>query len=257
MPRVRERSPMFWRYAIIGMVAGVFGLFALAAFNRPPATDVLTACRVDRNDPAHTIILIDQSDPFNSRDIGWVRSFVDAEARLLPKYGRLTVVTPNSAQPYEPNEVFFACSPGSSEKANPILQNPQMIEDTWREKFYEPLKVQVEQALNDTEAATSPLSEAIFAVFDRPDFQKSMPDRRLVIVSDLMQNSDAFSFYRSGADMAAFQETRLASERPDMSGADVVARIVPRQEYDLPIDTVEDFWSEYFRGGGAVYASVN
>ena len=129
--RRHEKGPWFWRGAIGTMLASVFGLFALMAFNQPPALNDDTHCRVDRKDPAHTILLIDQSDPFTDNDLGWVQEFVDAEARSLPRYGRLTVMTPNAADPYDPRIVFTRCSPGSAEDANPILSNPRMVEDTW------------------------------------------------------------------------------------------------------------------------------
>ncbi|MEL6473282.1 MAG: hypothetical protein AAFQ21_04300 [Pseudomonadota bacterium] len=257
MPRPREKSPMFWRLAIGGMLTGVFGLFALIAFNVPPATDLETACRLDRKDPAHTVLLIDQSDPFNPNDFGWVEEFVDAEARLLPKYGRLTVLTPNVERPYDPVEVFSACSPGSAADANPILENPRMIEATWRTTFFEPLQGRVAALLEETRQEASPLSEAIYSVADRADFKRGADNRRFVIVSDLMQHSDGFSFYKTGADTAAFSDSRLGKEVPDMHGVDVVARIVPRNEYDLPMDAVKTFWASYFDGAGAQYRSVN
>lgn len=257
MARARDKSSNFWRSLIALMLVSVFGLFALVAFNAPPAIAEDTACRVDRKDPAHTVLLIDQSDPFNPNDFGWVREFMDVEARRLPKYGRLTVVTPNSVNPYDPVYIYSRCSPGSIEDANPLLQNPRMIDDTWRAYFYEPLKDSVEAALTDGEQPSSPLSEAIYAILDRADFQVTQPGRRFVLVSDLMQHSEAFSFYRSGADYAGFGETRLAGEIPGMEGVDVVARIVPRQDYDLPIADVKRFWVAYFDQAGATYTSVN
>ena len=257
MPRPRERGPWFWRGAIAVMITSVFGLFAVAAFNSPPALEGETACRMDRKDPAHTIILIDQSDPFNPNDLDWVREFVDAEARSLPKYGRLTVVTPNAATPYSPATVFSHCSPGSVEDANPFFENPRMIDDTWRDTFYTPLVGEVEQALTDTRQPASPLSEAIYAVADRADFQPSHGKRRVVLVSDLMQHSADFSFYKTGADYTAFKDTRLGREVPNMAEIDVVARIVPRQEYDLPIADVKGFWRSYFDEAGASYGTVN
>ena len=118
----------------------VWFVCVLVAFNRSPTLDLETACRADHHDPAHTILLIDQSDPFKPNDLGWVTEFMDAEARMLPKYGRLTVVTPNAASPYDLIEVYTHCSPGSSKETNPLTQNPRMIEDAWREEFYAPLK---------------------------------------------------------------------------------------------------------------------
>lgn len=257
MARRRERGPWFWRSAIGGMMAGVFGLFALVAFNQPPTLIADTGCRADRNDPAHTILLIDQSDPFNPNDLDWVYEFVDAEARALPKHGKLTVMTPNAARPYDPNVIYVGCTPGSAADANPITQNPKMIEATWENSFYKPLIADVEAAMLDKRQPSSPLSEAIFAIADRADFQESKQQRRIVLVSDLMQHSDGFSFYKVGADYDAFLETRLAETFPRMSKVEVVARVVPRQIYDLPMGEVKAFWRAYFAEAGADYGSVN
>lgn len=257
MARSRDKGPWFWRGMIGAMMAGVFGLFALAAFMASPSVLPDTGCRMDHRDPAHTILLIDQSDPFNPNDLGWVNEFIDSEARTLPRFGRLTVVTPNSDDPYEAKIVYSKCSPGSAEYANPILQNPRMIEDTWRETFYAPLSAEIEKALTDTRQPSSPLFEAVYSVADRADFQPSSGTRRVILISDLMQHSDEFSMYRSGTDRDVFAGTRLAEQLPDMQGVEIVARVVPRQEYDLPMSDVKAFWRDYFEQTGAEFGSVN
>ena len=255
--RRSSKGPMFWRGMIAAMLTGVFGLFALVAFSQPPAVMAETSCRMDRRDPAHTILLIDQSDPFNPNDMDWVRELVNEEARGLPKYGKLTVMTPNAADPYTPKVLYTACSPGSAEAANPITQNPKMIEQSWQKKFYQPLVGTVEDALMDKNQPSSPLSEALYSISDRADFQPQQAGRRVVMVSDLMQHSDGFSFYRKGADYDAYLETKLAETQPKLEGVDVVARVVPRQIYDLPIADVKGFWRHYFHDAGATYGSVN
>lgn len=258
MPRRRsDRGPWFWRGMIGLMLGGVFGLFAIVAFNQAPTVMAETNCRLDRNDPAHTIILVDQSDPFNPNDLDWVYQFVDAEARTLPKYGRLTVMTPNAANPYDPEVVFVACSPGSAAEANPLFQNPKMIEQTWQTQFHKPLIEKVEAALMDKRQPSSPLSEAIYSIADRADFQDRKGHRRVVLVSDLMQHSEGFSFYKVGADYDAYLGSKLAETSPRMDKVEVVARIVPRQIYDLPMADVKAFWRAYFSEAGAEYGSVN
>ncbi len=257
MPRPREKGPMFWRGAIGVMVVTVIGLFSVAAFSASPALDEDTSCRMDRQDPAHTIILIDQSDPFSENDLAWVDELIDAEARALPRFGRLSVILPNSDAPFDPQTLYGQCSPGSVEDANPILQNPRMIDDTWREHFYKPLTAQVAETLQTKQQPSSPLFEALYAVGDRADFQSNRKNRRLVIVSDLMQHSDAFSFYKEGADLEAFAESDLADQIPELEGIEVTARIVPRQNYDLPLGDVKAFWRSYFADTGAAFGSTN
>jgi len=256
MPRPREKGPMFWRGAIAVMLATVFGAFAVAAFNAPPALDADTQCRVDRKDPAHTILLIDQSDPFSTNDLAWVDALLDEEARNLPRYGRLTVVLPEGDGPMQARTLFSQCSPGSIQDANPILQNPRMVDDTWRESFFQPLAGKVSDTLQTKSLPRSPLFEALYTIGDRVDFQSRYENRRLVIVSDLMQHSEDFSFYKSGADTAAFKESKLATLTPDFTGVEIVARIVPRENYDLPLLDLKAFWRGYFEETGTSFAAA-
>lgn len=257
MPRRRQKGPWFWRSMIAAMLVSVFGLFAVAAFSAPPTTLADTNCRSDRRDPAHTIILIDQSDPFSANDIAWLQELVEAESRALPRHGRLTLMTPNAALAHEPRALVSLCSTGSPENANPLFSNPRMVEDTWRADFHTPIVETVNAALTNTVAPASPLGESLFAIADRADFQLRQRGRRLVIVSDLMQHSEDFSFYASGADYGLYSQSPLAEYTPDLSGVDVIARIVPRQAYDLPIGEVKAFWRLYFDAAGADYGTVN
>lgn len=256
MPRRKERGPWFWRSAIALMLTSVFGLFAAAAIHQPPATDAETGCRLDRQDPSHTIVLIDQSDPFNATDVAWVRALLDDEARALPKYGRLTLSVPNAASAYDPVTIWTGCSPGSAAAANPIFQNPKMIEQAWQSKFHAPLMAGAEAVLIDNVAPNSPLMEAMFTLGDRPDFQGRVAARRLILVSDLMQHSKDFSMYKAGTSWEAFEESGLMNMRPGLEGVDVVARVVPRQEYALPLGEVKAFWQRWFTDTGAAYGSV-
>ena len=72
-----------------------------------------------------------------------------------------------------------------------------------------------------------------------------------------MQHSEAMSFYRGGADFDQLAATKLAERLPNMNGVEIAARIVPRQEYDLPMSEVKAFWRAYFDQTGADFGSVN
>ncbi len=257
MPRRRkEHGPWFWRSAIALMLSSVFALFAAAAMYQPPATDSETNCRLDRRDPAHTIVLVDQSDPFDSVDLDWVYALLEEEARGLERYGRLSVAVPNSESPYDPQIVFSACSPGSAAAANPLWQNPRMVEQAWANRFREPLVRRADEVLKDTVAPSSPLMEAIFTLAARPDFKDRDASRRMVIVSDLIQHSRDFSMYRNGADYDAYQASALERMRPQLEGVAVTARIMPRPQYDLPLSEVKLFWQRWFDETGARYGSL-
>ena len=62
--------------------------------------------------------------------------------------------------------------------------------------------------------------------------------------------------YRAGAAWGAFESSPLMDLRPGLEGVAVVARIVPRQEYALPLGEVKAFWQRWFQDTGAEYGSV-
>ena len=62
--------------------------------------------------------------------------------------------------------------------------------------------------------------------------------------------------YKSGADEAAWSDSTLADMRAGLEGVEVVARIVPRQQYALPLGEVKAFWRDWFAAAGADYGSV-
>ncbi|MCW5699602.1 MAG: hypothetical protein KIT00_07160, partial [Rhodospirillales bacterium] len=103
----------------------------------------------------------------------------------------------------------------------------------------------------------SPIAEALTGIMDRADFQKSISSRKLVLVSDLLQNSSTYSFYRQSATWDSYQNSASGEAIPDMHGVVVVARIVPRRHYNLPITRLKTFWSRYFEAAGAVFEPVN
>ena len=164
-------------------------------------------------------------------------------------------MTPSVANPYEPSVLFSRCSTGAD--ANPIFENPRMVEDTWQSSFRQPLGGVIDTVLKDKIAPASPLAEALHAIFDRADFKTDVANRRVVVVSDLIQNSKQFNFYKKGADFEAFSASPLGTSIVNAEGAEVVARIVPRQRYDLPLSDVKAFWTAYFGRANAAFSSVN
>ena len=80
--------------------------------------------------------------------------------------------------------------------------------------------------------------------------------RRIVIVSDLLQHSDALSFYR-GEDWESFRASadfgRLAR---NLDGAEVTILRVPRPGAKVDGAAVDDFWVRYLDVQGAERVDV-
>jgi hypothetical protein len=91
------------------------------------------------------------------------------------------------------------------------------------------------------------------------DEMKGIPDRRLVIFSDMIESSDRYEFTRAGlsqrAISAMIQKDKQAGRIPNLSGVSVwVAGAGAGGGAHLSSEQlrgIEEFWMEYFRAAGA------
>lgn len=210
---------------------------------RPPAVDGQN-CRLDGVLPAHTIVLIDQSDPFNESDVEWVWQLVFDEAQALKKNGRLTVLGINEDDSDQGAQVFSRCSPGSPRSANPIFENPQFIQQDWEQKFEKFMREEVQKLMLNRQSEVSPLAEHIRGIQRRADFRDATGHRRIVIVSDLYQNSPQYSMYKSGLNDPAFGQMLDQIEFPDLEGVEIALFRVDRKRQIRGADLVA-FWTEF------------
>ncbi len=201
-------------------------------------------CRTDGVVVQHRIVLIDQSDPFTVQDVEWVQRLLKEESRNLDRYGAFTVLGLRSDNPYEPVEVFSMCSPGAM--SNGWTDNPKMIAGRFDKLFAIPLQDAVVELLAETSQPSSPLIEALIGISDRADFSEQVAKRRIIMISDLIQNSENLSHYNSGLAFETVEQTRFASEKPKLEGIDILVRIVPRRSYDLPKAKLIEFWRTMF-----------
>jgi hypothetical protein len=91
------------------------------------------------------------------------------------------------------------------------------------------------------------------------DEMKAIPDRRLVIFSDMIESSDRYEFTRAGlsprAISAMIQKDKQAGRIPNLSGVSVwIAGAGAGGGAHLSSEQlrgIEEFWMEYFRATGA------
>lgn len=207
-------------------------------------------CRYDGVLPAHTVVLIDQSDPFDDADAKWAWQLIFDEAKQLRKYGRLTVLGINEERPEQGVEVFSRCSPGSPSRANPIFENPRFIRQDWKQKFEGAMQDEVADLMLNKRSKVSPLIEHIRGILRRSDFRTGAPRRRIVIVSDLYQNSGAYSMYDSGLNQTRFDRALADIEFPEMEDVEFALFRVDRDRAISGQDLIQ-FWTDTLTEKGA------
>ena len=238
--------------AILGAsAAAIVGVGVLLAVNRSPPLDPDTGCIVGQAVPReHTVVLVDQTDPLTSHQIAYVKALILDEYQRLRPYGELTVRGVR-ADP-DGGDSFSRCRLRRGGEVSGLASNPDMIEATFKRTVGDALNRYLDGLHDVPSAARSPIIEAVDSAVDAADFGPTAKARRLVIVSDMAQNSPEVSEYRgpgSGLDPDAAARSELTR---DLHGVAVRIHYVRRPEL-AAIQTAaqRDFWRAWLTSQGA------
>jgi hypothetical protein len=252
-PSEQRRRVQTRRAAVILGVSALalVGVGALAVVSRSPPLDPETGCIVGQQTPhEHTVVLVDQTDPLASRQIDYVKALILAEYNRLPVHGELTV-RGLRADP-DAGDSFSRCRVQRGAEVLGVASNPDMIEAAFKRTVGDALNSYLNSLRNVPAAPRSPIIEAVDSTVDGADFGPTVPHRRLVIVSDMAQNSGQVSEYRGpGSGLNPDSATRAELSR-DLKGLQVRIHYVRRPALEA-IQTPEqkDFWRQWFASQGA------
>ena len=202
----------------------------------------------------HTVILIDKTDPLTITQENALRGLVARLRDQMRLYEKLSIFVLDDRNYAFPEPRFAYCNPGNKDDASPIYQNPEMMQIRFEEKFGAPLSAALEDIqLGDTRPS-SPIIEMIHSIARLRDFQPSSNSaRRLIVVSDMLQNMPSYSHYRTKPDFSKFVQSQYASNMlSDLS--DIKVEILylkwdgsqKRQTLGHGL-----FWEQFFKHQGA------
>ena len=243
---------------IVLALAVLGGLASAALLMRAPPTDAETLCRTDAPLGAHTIVLVDSTDRLETRHRRKLRAVLAQERARLGQYDRLTIMRINVRRPQEPTILFSRCLPRPPEQTNPLFENARMVQAAWDEDFAQALEGALRSAGSGGPQRASPIVAALRAVAADPDFDAEIPQRRLVLMSDLLEhNPQGFSLYVPDANYA---DWRAASPNgaPDFARVDL--RVVPIDRPDnaeRQAAAMERFWPAFFDAADVQSVSID
>lgn len=232
-------------FMLIGGVVLLVSLLFLANYqhsNRPKLDDRSCAATIDRS----TAIVIDRSDDTPSQTLDEIvartRQFVSERAQ---EGELISLFEISSASRTNLKPVFSECLP--QKDGDDLYENRRKIQRYFSERFAKPL----EQALArpPAKSASSPISEALIDL-SASEYLNGRSNR-LIVFSDLMQNSPNASLYGCSSAEHAIAEFRSrragAIERPTFHNTAVELNVVPRE--GLGSETVAcraGFWAWFF-----------
>ena len=266
------------------VVLGLLGAAAIWFWTLVPEVvqrDPDTLCPVDGPDSV-TVILVDTTGNYDGITQGAV--FAELEQLLDDSTvdDMFVVFNMRGDNPEAPDDdgvrrwsgpetVLRVCNPGDPGDTNPLFQNPDMIERALNEKYLQPIRETIADLVRiDALADFSPLIESVqvveVGILSLPDYA-ALP-RRLVLVTDLIQNSASLTFNRAGRrsgggpppweDFSGTPEARALGA--NLAGVDVEILFHERREHETFGDRgardVIDWWDRWFDAQGASVSRV-
>ena len=218
--------------------------------------DEATLCRTDGPDNV-TAILLDLTEPLNNTQQARLKAYI---AREIASSDTDTMISLGivSDNPERWGSLFAKCKPATGKHANELYENPSQIRERYQREFLIPINTEIEVTLTQHVPSSSPIMESLQSLIaDTPNFTVAPGQQKLIIVSDMLQNSDIISFYH-GHDWKYFSdhdgEKRLAINLHDVS---IEIMRIPRLGNDIPSnELVDDFWTRYFDRQGSRPPSV-
>jgi hypothetical protein len=205
-----------------------------------------------------TSILLDLTDPLNETQQSRLKTIIQNEV-ASSSVDTMIALGVVSEDPQSWGARFAKCKPATGDQANSLYENPTLIADRYQREFLSPISDKIAATLEGEVENQSPIMEALQSLIaSTPDFTKIRGQRKIIVVSDMLQHSETLSFYRGqGWDYFSEQggELRLAS---NLLNVTVEIIRIPRSGRNTPAQNlVEGFWTRYFDRQGSRLPSVS
>jgi hypothetical protein len=233
---------------LVALGIGV-GLAALMQA-RIPILDPVTACALGRATSGSTVVVIDRTDPDTPPQAAALRERLRQLEEELEPNELVSVWVISDLPEGSLRRVFCRCFPGR--QANALLQSRRRVAKRCDSLFSQPLHDLAAGLPGPERAPRSPILEAL-CTLGRAELGGTAGPRRLLVVSDLWQNSRPVSFYPRIPTFTAFRSSP-GSDRliPDLRGVDVELLRTPRAGEDLGVELqLLRFWEACLKAAGA------
>ncbi len=249
--RLRRQAMVNFAVVIAVLIGAGFLFYNLS---QTPDYDEQTLCVLGEGIPPHTAVLLDKTDNYSRRQADRIASLVRRTSNDLEVGERFTLFELDERGRMDEDGAFSMCNPGRGDQTNALYRNPRIVQERYAEQFEGPLNEIMDGLISPREAPRSPVVEAIARLAQTEAFGPDAPERRVVVISDMLQNSDTFSIYGGGgslpANIASPVEVAEAIERQfgrRYRGVEVEVRLIPRERYeDLQRGALRDYWETLF-----------
>jgi hypothetical protein len=250
---MNRRAEANRRYAIgTGLIIGGLVALSLAVFLfRPAQLDPTTLCPLDKPIEGHTVVIVDRTDKWSGAMGDALRGIVEDAQRSTLQYQKFSIVALDAENSTHP--LFSVCNPGAPTFWSDLYRGHRYTVRDFNQKFVGAADSIIDEVSAPAEAPTSPIVEYVHRWLGGDDFNASIRNRRLILISDMRQNTPLYSLYRH-PNGAGFEDVVKQQFGQASNGvAFDVYFIAHGQDRDVPEALARAAWDRAFTAMGAHY----
>lgn len=207
----------------------------------------------------HVVLLIDKSTQLNFIQQEALTTYIKKVAERKVKEGeRLTAFILEADFKKASVPVFDKCNPGDGSTKNQWTENPEKYAKIYKDKYLtEWLNIE-KLVIPQGNLEYSPIMEMLQIVSIEGFRKYEITGRkRLIIISDMLQNTPMFSQYKTHLNYEQFKKTDYFQKvRTNLEGVEVELMYLMHSP-ELQTRGHAKFWEDYFSEMGAKIISVN
>jgi hypothetical protein len=245
---------------IITLVVGLFATLFYQYFELTQNEIKLDSnnCRVDGLFPRDTVILLDATDALSDSQLVGVGNRMELIVREGIMHERFTIYALED-DPDRFKSSRTLCNKGDGQQKPWLLRAKKTLRD-WRVEFRDPMLNSVKGLASVTPSTSSPIMEMIKFVGLRTFALSKSSDKRLILVSDMVEHTDSYSQYRDRKlDFENLSKSPYFREmRPRLNDVMIDLLYIERPALsDIQgSDHVTKFWRPFVRRSGGKIKSV-
>ncbi|MBI3438969.1 MAG: hypothetical protein HY054_10075 [Proteobacteria bacterium] len=250
--RTKAEANRFYGALTACVLGGVFLLSAAVWFFRPADLDPDTLCPTSRPIAGHTVVIVDRTDRWTSGMSAALRQLIESAQRNTQQYQKFSIVALDAENSTHP--LFSVCNPGAPTFWSDLYHGHRYTVHDFDQRFVGAADRVVEEVSQPSEAPESPIVEYVHRWLGSDDFNASIAQRHLILISDMRQNSPLYSLYRQpsgeGLTQVAQQQIGQAARGANLD----VYFLAHGRDHNVSEEQVRSAWDRALAALGMRYA---
>lgn len=236
------------------VVVFIGGIFTFSANNDLKKIDETTLCYQDDVPTDIIAILIDSTEPLDQKTVRNAQLEIENIIKNSPTNTLVNLYAIETGSEEHIRPIANLCKPDDGTTASELTSSPAWIKKIFNDKFVLPLGDHLTSLLTMPPSTSSPIIESLqSAVIESFLTHKNSGDKKIVLISDMIQNTSMYSFYKESLSFDSYfsKVKNSGSGLLNLTDINIQVLVVPN---NVPNGTREDltrFWGKFFRENNA------